>query len=163
MYLKKIPTQLWLLLLCAGWFYLPLDSLISYENALLIKLFGSPKNIWAATTIALQWAFVISCYILSRSRWCAAIIIIEVFCMAYNVAACYAPVALRDTIYDSRPLIVWLAFILQLTAIAISTGGGVGSHDNYNRRKSDPANNSDSNLHRSQFIPSRTGLLEASK
>lgn len=83
--------------------------------------------------------------------------------MAYNVAACYAPIALRETIYDSRPLIVWLAFILQLTAIAISTGGGVGSNDKYNRRKSDPANNSDSDLHRAQLIPGCAGLLEASK
>lgn len=83
--------------------------------------------------------------------------------MAYNIAACCAPVALRDTIYDSRPLVVLVAFILQLLAIAISTGVGVGSHNNYNRRKSDTANHSDSDVNRAQFIPGRQSILEAPK
>jgi len=153
MHLKKIPEQFWLLVLVSSWYYLPLSSIFNLDT----------KAKWVVVVLCMQWLLVISCYILSRSRWCAAIIIIEVFCMAYNVAACYAPDALRDSIYNSRPLIVWLAFILQLTAIAISTGGGVGSHDNYNRRKSDPSDNSDSDLNCAQPLLGGARMVEAQK
>jgi len=160
---RKIPVQLWLLGLLVSWFYLPLSAIFPPDNAFLLQIFGSEKYIWLAKNLLIQWALVIACYILSRTRCCAAIILIEVFCMAYNIAACCAPVALRDTIYDVRPLVVLVAFILQLLAIAISTGGGVGSHNNYNRRKSDTANHSDSDFNRAQLIPSSSGLLEAAK
>lgn len=153
MYLRKIPAQAWLLLLCAGWFYLPLDSIFYFET----------RFEWLQITLFLQWAFVMSCYILSRSRWCAAIILIEVFCMICNTATCYAPDALRDSFYATRPFIVQIAFILQLLAIAIGTGGGVGSHNNNNRRKSDPSNNSDSDLNRSQPVFGSAGMVEAQK
>lgn len=83
--------------------------------------------------------------------------------MIYNTITCYSPDALRDSFYAVRPFIVQIAFILQLLAIAISTGGGVGSHNNYNRRKSDPSNHSDSDLNRAQLIPGCQSLLEAQK
>lgn len=83
--------------------------------------------------------------------------------MAYNVAACYAPDALRDTIYNTRPNFVLVAFILQLTAIAISTGGGVGSHNNNNSRKSDTSDNSDSDIYRAQHLLGGSGMVEAQK
>lgn len=83
--------------------------------------------------------------------------------MAYNIAACYAPDALRDTFYSSRPIVVQIAFILQLLAIAISTGGGVGSHNNYNRRKSDTADNTDSDLSFAQRLLGSQGNMEAQK
>lgn len=130
MLLRKIPVQLWLLALLASWFYLPLSAIFPVDNPFLLKVFGSEKAIWLAKSLLFQWVLVIVCYILSRSRWCAAIILIEVFCMVYNIAACYAPDVLRDTIYYIRPLVVLVAFILQLLAIAIgATGGGVGSHN----------------------------------
>lgn len=153
MLLRKIPAQLWLFVLSVSWFYLPLSTIFPVDT----------KIKWLTTTLAIQWAYVVLCYLLSRSRWCAVIILIEVFCMAYNIASCYAPESLRDIIYNSRPLVVLVAFILQLLAIAISTGGGVGSHHNYNRRKSDTTSDPDSDIHRAQFIPGSTGLLEASK
>lgn len=153
MHLKKIPEQFWLLVLVSSWYCLPLSSIFNLDT----------KAKWIIVVLCLQWLLVISCYILGKSRWRAAIIIIEVFCMAYNVAACYAPDALRETFYDSRPLVVQIAFILQLFAIAISTGGGVGSHDNYNRRKSDSANSSDSDIYRAQSLFGRSGMVEAQK
>jgi hypothetical protein len=153
MHIKKIPAQFWLLLLLASWFYLPLYSIFPIDS----------KIDWLIATLLLQWAVVIACYILSGSRWCAAVIIIEIFCMAYNIAACYAPEALRDTFYNGRPIVVQIAFILQLLAIAISTGGGVGSHNIYNRRKSDTTDNPDSDLNSSQHILGCESVLEASK
>lgn len=83
--------------------------------------------------------------------------------MAYNIAACYAPEGLRDTFYNSRPIVVQIAFILQLLAIAISTGGGVGSHNSYNRRKSDSSADTDSDINSSQLLLGGESVLEASK
>jgi hypothetical protein len=152
---KRLFCHLLLLALCCALFWLPLSSIVHLPT----------NETWIAATLAIQWAFVISCYILCRDRFGAAVIIVEVLCMLYNIASCYAPDGLRDTICHLRPIFVHVAFIIQLAIIAISMarGGGGGSEYGYHRRKSDPVDGIRSINDFAQYLFGRKIDLEAQK
>lgn len=105
-------------------FYIFAIVLLSWYWPWHFALLGVDAD-YLLTVIVVARASVIACYILSRESWILAIIIIEAFCMMFNVTLFLFPVALLSGLHGQ---IMLAAFIIELLIITISLqGAAIGS------------------------------------
>jgi hypothetical protein len=79
----------------------------------------STGELWLFTTVSVQLLFVISCNISTKESWSTAVIIIEAFCMLFNVTYFLTGQLLAD--YHAQ--IMLSALIIELLIITISIQG----------------------------------------
>lgn len=93
-----------------------------------ITLMGTPAD-WLLTVLLLQHLFVIACNKLGKEAWLMPIIMIEVICMALNVAL----VAYNPLTIELHSQLIFYAFIMQLLIITISMTGAISGGADSNR------------------------------
>ncbi len=104
----RIPRQFYIFAMVLSLYYWPWH----------LSLF-EPDIDALLTVLLLQSAIVISCYILVSEPWKYAVILIEAFCMLFNVAFFLFPAPLLPF---HEKLMLW-AFIIELLIITISMQG----------------------------------------
>ena len=109
------PKQLYIIALVFLLRYWPEQFILSgSDNQLLFSV------------ITLQLGFVIACNILTKEPWIYAVILIEAFCMLFNVTF-FLVTAISGALHEQ---IMLCAFIIELLIISMSLQGAIVERSN---------------------------------
>lgn len=109
------PKQLYIIALVFLLRYWPEQFILSgSDNQLLFSV------------ITLQLGFVIACNILTKEPWIYAVILIEAFCMLFNVTF-FLVTAISSALHEQ---IMLCAFIIELLIISMSLQGAIVERSN---------------------------------
>ena len=106
--MKKIPSQFYIFVMLLLLYFWPQS--LSFHDSLAGDIF---------TAIFLSHAFVMACNILVSESWKYAIILIEAFCIMFNVTLFLAP----DILSKFHAQVMISALIIELLIITISLHG----------------------------------------